>query len=132
MTKEAFSLKEYMEKSLAKMDTTVKDLKDAIDKNSEMTQNVLLLTTKANDHMLTIDDWSAEAKKIIETNTRDINTLKNYRWWFLGAVATLSLVGWFALEQIVTTIVEKTNAKVIKEAVEQALLDNVSKIEYEK
>lgn len=121
-----------MEKSLAKMDIGVKDLKNAIDKNTEITENILIQATKTNGRVTAIEEWSTQAKKIIEKNAEDINTLKNYRWWFLGAVATLSLVGWFALQQIVTTIVEKTNAKVIKEAVEQALLDNVSKIEYEK
>lgn len=125
------------------MDIGVKDLKNAIDKNTEITESILIQATKTNGRVTAIEAWIGEAKTIIEKNatnistfkeksTEDVNTLKNYRWWFLGAVAILSITGWFALQQIVTTIVEKTNAKVIKEAVEQALLDNVSTIKYEK
>lgn len=128
---ESFSLKEYMEKSLAKMDIGVKDLKTAIDKNTELTESTLIQATKTNGRVTAIEEWSGTAKKIIEKNAEDINTLKNYRWWFLGAVAILSITGWFALQQIVTTIVEKTNAKVIQQAVTQALAD-LATVEYEK
>jgi hypothetical protein len=131
MSEEVFSLKEYMEKSLAKMDIGVKDLKNAIDKNTDVTEKTLIQATYTNGRVTAIEEWSVQAKKIIEKNAEDINTLKNYRWWFLGAVAILSVTGWFALQQIVTTIVEKTNARVIKEAVAQALED-LATVEYEK
>lgn len=121
-----------MENQLAKMDEGVKDLKSAIDKNNEMTEKVLIQATKTNGRVDGLKEWSDKAQIILEKNVEDISTLKNYRWWFLGAVAILSVTGWFALQAIVNTVVEKTNSKVIHQAVVQALADSVSKVEYEK
>ena len=108
-----------MQDQLAKMDIGVKDLKKAIDKNTEMTGSILLQANQTHEHLMTIDSWSIEAKKIIESNTADINALKNYRWWVLGFVFAITITGWFALQYIVN------------KSVETALLNNVKEVNYE-
>ena len=108
-----------MEKSLAKMDEGVKDLKQAIDKNTDLTEKTFIQATKTNGRATALEEWSNQAKKIIEKNAEDIGTLKNYRWWFIGFAFAIGITGWFALEYIVN------------KSVETALLDNVTSINYE-
>ena len=67
-----------------------------------------------------LEDWTNQSKIIIEKNSSDINSLKNYRWYILGFFFAISISGWFALQYIVS------------KSVENFFVSNVTKIEYEK
>lgn len=153
MEEESFSLKEYMEKSLARMDIGVKDLKFSMDKNNDMTEKVLIQATKTNGRVTAIEEWASEAQKVIQNNLKDIGTFKEDKAKIQGGYKVIILVA-IIIPTLCTTIfglyVKSLNSDIdkriqtateaerlqsrqdTKQAIVEALLDNVDKIEYAK
>lgn len=111
--------------TLRMFDETRKDMKEAteriekkLDDNTAKTEAVLLQATKTNGRVNGLEDWSKKAQKIIEDNTEGVNTLKNYRWWFIGFAVAFTITGWFALNFIVdksvTTALDNRVERVIE------------------
>ena len=106
---------------------TVDDFKEKIDDIHSDVKEIRQQTTETkeavsyqNGRTRLLEDWTNQSKIIIEKNSSDINSLKNYRWYILGFFFAISISGWFALQYIVS------------KSVENFFVSNVTKIEYEK
>lgn len=99
--------------TLRMFDESRKDMKEATDRiekkldaNTEKTELILIQATKTNGRVNGLEEWSKSAQKIIESNTENTNTLKNYKWYVLGFALAITLTGYFALQSIVRSSVE--------------------------
>lgn len=79
-------------------------------------KETLKQTQATNGRVTKLEEWANGATKRIETNTKDIKdntkdteSLKNYRWWFLGVGATIMVLGYFALKGLISSELEQHN-----------------------
>jgi hypothetical protein len=77
-----------------------------------------------------LKDMKSDIKEIKEQTTKTngrVTSLEHTRSWMWGAIAVLTLLG----STIITLTVMAIDSK-IEKGIQQALLNNVSKIEYER
>jgi len=89
------------------------DLHDSLVRVEEKIDKVLVQATKTNGRVTNLEDWSANVKKIVETNSDSISGLKGDRKWMIGAAAALTLTGWFALKSIVADSIQSANNQLV-------------------
>jgi len=75
----------------------------------DTTEQTLIQATKTNGRVLALEKKSTDIDEKTKSNSEDINSLKNYRWWFLGVGATLMVVGYSALKGIISTELDQHN-----------------------
>lgn len=131
MTDESYSIKEMLARVEAKLDL-----------NTNMTTDLGIKVGVQNGRVTSQEKWSAEAKVILESNTKNIEALKDEyksdKAWIKGAVWVV--VGLLVIVPTVCTLIfglyiknrdHEIDTK-IQKGIETALTNRVKTVEYEK
>lgn len=112
---------ERLEENSGLFKETREDMKDV----KKILTEVQLQTTKTNGRVNKLDEWSEEAKKVIESNTStgaDFTWFKNAFKWAVGVMCTIIISGASFGKYLVDTYFDKKigeNNKIVQEQIKE-------------
>ena len=99
MPEDSYSIKEFIAHAMI-------DVKEAIQGHDEKLDKILEQTTKHNSRMTRIEEKVSDYDEV----KRKVASHDNRIWWFLGGIAVLGCIGYFAIRGIIQEIVKESLA----------------------
>ena len=104
MVDDSFSVKEVLESNLSDMKEVIANINNKLEEISVTTFETKIQTTKTNGRVTSLEDWSVDAKKVIESNIKTANAYKRDRAIIYSLIGFIVLCGPFVYSLLQSTL----------------------------
>ncbi len=106
------------------IDYFMKEIKEKLEEIGSDVKETKVQTIRTNGRVGVLEEWSEDARVVIENNTENINALTNFRYWIIGTGASFLILGGTIASLIYYNIDRKISA-----GIDSAFNERFSKIE---